>query len=141
MKKFINVCLLVSIIPFSPVLRAQNHEPEPMKPQYAPSANGDESREVPEETQGDGAEQAPGEEPQPDSGDPSDDSTIPLTPPPPSDELTTPEVTPLDNEDEGTPVGQAANEGAKAAKRKQWQNIAFATDRRGPGHYRPRSDS
>lgn len=27
---------------------------------------------------------------------------------------------------EGTPVGQAANEGANAAKRKQWQNIALA---------------
>ncbi len=28
---------------------------------------------------------------------------------------------------EGTPVGQAADEGANAAKRKRWQNIALAT--------------
>ena len=30
------------------------------------------------------------------------------------------------DEPEGTPVGQAANEGASAAKKKQWQNIALA---------------
>jgi hypothetical protein len=28
--------------------------------------------------------------------------------------------------DEGTPVGQAANDGSKAARKKQWQNIALA---------------
>ncbi len=40
---------------------------------------------------------------------------------------TVPESYP-DEEEEGTPVvGQAANEGAKAAKRKHWQNIALAT--------------
>jgi hypothetical protein len=31
------------------------------------------------------------------------------------------------SEEEGTPVGQAANEGSNAAKKKQWQNIALAT--------------
>ena len=28
--------------------------------------------------------------------------------------------------DQGTPVGQASDEGARAAKRKKWQNIALA---------------
>lgn len=31
------------------------------------------------------------------------------------------------SEEEGTPVGQAANEGSSAARKKQWQNIALAT--------------
>ena len=30
-------------------------------------------------------------------------------------------------EDEGTLVGHASNDGAKAARKKQWQNIALAT--------------
>ena len=43
---------------------------------------------------------------------------------PASDEETTEQTTPMD---EGTPVGQAANEGSNAARKKQWQNIALAT--------------
>jgi hypothetical protein len=38
---------------------------------------------------------------------------------------TTPDTT-LDETSKETPVGQAANEGMSAAKRKQWQNIALA---------------
>jgi hypothetical protein len=30
-------------------------------------------------------------------------------------------------DDEGTPVGQAAHEGANDAKKRRWQNIALAT--------------
>jgi hypothetical protein len=46
----------------------------------------------------------------------------------PSEEAVTAEAVSSDNEEnEGTPVGQAANEGLKTAKRKQWQNIALAT--------------
>ncbi len=59
--------------------------------------------------------------------DSTQDSTTPQTLPTSPDESTTPEAIPSDNEDEGTPVGQAASEGSKAAKRKQWQNIALAT--------------
>ncbi len=32
----------------------------------------------------------------------------------------------LSTDSEGTPVGQAANEGFSAAKKKHWQNIALA---------------
>jgi len=41
-------------------------------------------------------------------------------------EATTLEDIPADEDDEGTPVGQAADEGSRAAKRKQWRNVALA---------------
>jgi hypothetical protein len=52
-----------------------------------------------------------------------------LTPALKADDMTTEVATDYTTEDsatEGTPVGQGANEGAKAAKKKQWQNIALA---------------
>ncbi len=41
-------------------------------------------------------------------------------------EATTAEDTSSDEEEEGTPVGQASNEGARAARNQQWRNIALA---------------
>jgi hypothetical protein len=117
MKKLIHFCLVTSIVAFSPVLRAQDQE---HTPQYTPSENGNEPQRVPEEAQDYGSEQTPVDESPSDAEDSTHDST-------PSDELTTPETAPLDNEDEGTAVGQASSEGVNAAKRKQWQNIALAT--------------
>jgi hypothetical protein len=129
MKKLINFCLIASTIIFSPALRAQGYEPMKPEPEHAPldEIQSDEPDKLPkspeEDIQGDGPVQTPLEGSHPNQ----DDSTTPLTPPTvPSDESTIPEATPSDDE-EGTPVGQAASEGSKAAKRKQWQNIALAT--------------
>ncbi len=114
-------CLIVLTIAFSPPLRAL----ESLPPQLL-SAESD--------TPAPGRDEAP------------PDSTTPLTPseeipsssenagPPPSslDYITPTEGTSLESppedleSDEGTPVGQGANEGASAAKKKQWQNIALA---------------
>lgn len=44
----------------------------------------------------------------------------------PPQEATTAEETSSDEEEEGTPVGQASNEGARAARNQQWRNIALA---------------
>ena len=45
----------------------------------------------------------------------------------PPQEATAAEVTPSDEEEEeGTPVGQASNEGARAARNQRWRNIALA---------------
>jgi hypothetical protein len=65
---------------------------------------------------------------QDDSGTEDQDSTpedgISIYSPP--QEATAAEVTPSDEEEEGTPVGQASNEGARAARNQQWRNIALA---------------
>ncbi len=47
-------------------------------------------------------------------------SSLVLTPTLKAEDLST------DTDSEGTPVGQAANEGFSAAKKKHWQNIALA---------------
>jgi hypothetical protein len=98
MKKLITSYLIASTIALSPAVRAQDTLP--------PQASTDEP------------------------ASPDQDSETPLTPsdPPPSaQEATTLDVESNDSdENEGTPVGQAANEGSNAAKKKQWQNIALA---------------
>ena len=56
------------------------------------------------------------------------ETTTPIVPqdePTPS-EATTLEDIPADEGEEGTPVGQAADEGSRAAKSRQWRNIALA---------------
>lgn len=105
MKRLITSCLIVSTLAFSPAVQAQDSTPS--KP--APTQDETPSQETP----------------------PDRDSTTPLTPPqdnPPSvQEATTVDAAPpSDDENEGTPVGQAASEGSNAAKKKQWQNIALA---------------
>lgn len=129
MKKLINSFLIASTVAFTPAIQAQE---QPIEPAYSPVEEVQGTPNLPEvEAQGYEPLQIPSDEnaedpfsPQP----PNQDSTTPLTPDTPPSESTTPEAMPSDNEEnEGTPVGQAASEGSKTAKRKQWQNIALAT--------------
>lgn len=129
MKKLINSFLIVSTIALSPAVQAQEHAP--IEPAHSPVEEvllqaplNQSTEDVPPSIQDDSAI-TPSQEAQP----PDQDSTTPLAPPDaaPSNESTTPEAMTSDTEeDEGTPVGQAASEGSKTAKRKQWQNIALA---------------
>ena len=98
MNKFIHSCLIISIFALTPVVHSQDND-EPMQ---QPEAHA--SPKEPDE----------GEMP-----------AVGLDSPEMS---TVPESYPDEEEEEGTPVvGQAANEGSKAAKRRHWQNIALAT--------------
>jgi hypothetical protein len=99
MKRLISLCLIASTIALSP----------------ARHAVADQSSDAVEETQPEETtEETPPQEPQ---------ETAPS-----AQESTTPEAMPPDeDEEEGTLVGQAANEGSRTAKSKQWQNIALAT--------------
>jgi hypothetical protein len=135
MKKFINFCLIPITLAFSPVLHAQGQGLKPL-PQ---SPLGDAQEELPSEEQ----EMPSPQSQQPDepktseresqSNNPSEaDGNEPWRVPEgtqndATQESTTPEAIPSDDEDEGTPVGQAASEGSNAARKKQWQNIAIAT--------------
>jgi hypothetical protein len=126
MKKLLNFCLIASIIACSPALQAENHES--MQSQRTPLEDAGDLPSRESEAPAREAQEPSGadeNEPLDRSHSNQDDST--QDPTTPSDESATPETTPSDYENEGTPVGQAASEGSKAAKRKQWQNIALAT--------------
>ena len=99
MNKLIHSCLIVSIIAFTPMVHT-NEVPtdESMQPEF-PSKEPDVHASPKKHT---------------DDTDSTETSTVP-------------ESYPEEAEEEGTPVGQAANEGSKAAKRRHWQNIALAT--------------
>jgi hypothetical protein len=134
MKKFINFCLIPITLAFSPALQAQGREaPKPL-PQ---SSSGDVQEELSPEEQASPQSQQPDEPKTPvresQNNNPSEvDGDEPWRGPEETQsdatqESTTPEATPSDDEDEGTPVGQAASEGSNAVRKKQWQNIALAT--------------
>jgi hypothetical protein len=110
MKKLITSCLIVSTIAFSPALQAQDH----LLADEAVSPNPDLTAPTPSQ----------------DTSSPDQDSTTSPAPPqeisPSQEEAPTPEDVPSNDENEGTPVGQAASEGSNAAKRKHWQNVALA---------------
>ncbi len=55
-----------------------------------------------------------------------DGSPSATTPPTPEAEATTSTALDTSSEEEGTPVGQASNEGSKIAKKKTWQNVGLA---------------
>jgi len=102
MKRLISSFLIASTIAFAPARHAIADHPS------------DRIEEIPESEQKEpGAPEDPSQETPPSA----QESTVPESIPPDEDE----------NEEEGTPVGQAANEGTKTAKRRQWQNIALAT--------------
>lgn len=122
MKKLINSFLIALTLAFSPSLNAQKpasvaplHTRAEIAQAEGPEEEAPDSDTLPSAQEED-SPAAPSQEPEP-------STTAPL---PPSDESTTSEMIPSD-ENEGTPVGQAASEGSKAAKKKQWQNIAIAT--------------
>jgi hypothetical protein len=111
MRKIIIPSLIASMIAFSPALHCQSPDANDVS-EYPVQA--DDSSTETENTQ------------------PQDqNSTTPIIPQEdssnsPSPEGTAPEEEFTDEEEEGTPVGQASNEGANAAKRRQWRNIALA---------------
>jgi hypothetical protein len=134
MKKLINSFLIASTVALTPAIQAQGQH-APIEPAHSPVEEVQGKPNLPEiEAQGDKPLQQTSvdenaENPSsPQAPQPLNrDSTTPLTPETPP-ESATPEAMPSDDEEnEGTPVGQAASEGSKAAKRKQWQNIALAT--------------
>ena|SRR5579871_479994 len=109
MNKLIHSCLIISIITLTPVVHAQDDAPfevqteESMQPEMHAS---------PKKQTDDTEEQ--GEMPALDQDSP-ETSTVPESYPE------------EEEEGEGTPVGQAANEGSKTAKRRHLQNIVLAT--------------
>ena len=106
MKKLLTSSFIISSMVLSPALRALDapidHENAPVNEQVVDDS----------EDQGISLDEASIEPDQDiDNASDEDNSTGP---------------TDGDTENEGTPVGQAANEGISAAKKKRWQNIALA---------------
>ncbi len=112
MRKIIIPSLIASMIAFSPALHCQS-----------PYANDD----VTESLVQDDDSWTETENPPLEDQDPN----TPIIPQEnssnfPSPEGTAPEDEFIDEQEGGTPVGHASNEGANAAKRRQWRNIALA---------------
>lgn len=138
MKKIITSCLIASIA-FLPALRAQqpkfqrvsNESSSPEVQPAPPSSPTGGSNDDDSNSSHNHDQESPSQDENPSQNQHPDDqeSTSHQIPPShiPSLEAASPDFDQSDEEEyQGTPVGQASNEGFNAAKSKQWRNITIA---------------